>query len=323
MKALFCLSFENKTEWIDDGQRLVENQLGTALLTFLTTDFDAFAEELDVHPKDLNHMVDREQQAETVAAKIRPLHPFFESALLPMYFEEQKMRGLRYRILEMQRLRSEFSALVDEVFLADGRSESPLQRLCMQQSWDKMLAAKLAGLSEFMHVERRTYINGHQFEPVLSPAQEIEPPENITSRLFVGSDDLQAVLLTELEEMAQQNVRLKKCEYCGRYFQPFSSRTVYCDHLVGKTGKTCKELAAKEKHKQKIAADEGLSLYQRRNKAYSMRVSRAPEIYKDAEYQAWKENAEVAVKQYVEGELSLEGLTQILEIPTTKTGRVR
>lgn len=229
MKALYCLGFEKKTEWIDDGQRLVVDQLGTALLTFLATDFDAFSNELAVYPEDLDHPVDREKLAESVAAKIRPLHPFFENALRPMFFEEQKMLGLRYRILEMQKLHSDLSALVDEVFLMDERKTSPLQRLCMQQSRDKLLAAKLAGLSEFMCVERRTYIDGRQFEPVLSPAQEIEPPENITSRLFVGSDDLQAVLLTELEEMAQQNVRLKKCAYCGGYFQPFSSRTVYCD----------------------------------------------------------------------------------------------
>lgn len=142
-----------------------------------------------------------------------------------------------------------------------------------------------------MRVGRQTYIDGRQFKPGLSPAQEIEPPKDITSRLFVGSDDLQAVLLTELEEMAQQNVKLKKCTNCGGYFRPYSSPTVYCDRLVGETGKSCKELAAKEKYEKKIAADEGLSLYQRRNKAYAMRVSRAPEIYKDAEYQVWKANA--------------------------------
>lgn len=102
-----------------------------------------------------------------------------------------------------------------------------------------------------MCVERRTYINGRQFEPILSPVQEIDPPANIASRLFVDSDDLQAVLLTELEEMAQQNVKLKKCAYCGGYFQPFSSRTVYCDRLVGEAGKSCKELAAKKKYEKR------------------------------------------------------------------------
>ena len=118
--------------------------------------------------------------------------------------------------------------------------------------------------------------------------------------------------------MAQHNIKLKKCAYCGSYFRPFFTRTVYCDRLVGETGKTCKELAAKEKYEKKIAADEGLSLYQRRNKAYAMRVSRTPEIYKDAEYQAWKTNAEVAVKQSVDGELSLGEIKSYLRLPNTK-----
>lgn len=205
--------------------------------------------------------------------------------------------------------------IIDEVLIAHSDNLICLQRLCMLQSRDKLLAAKFASLSDSMRVERRTYLNGRQFEPILSTAKEIT---NITSRLFVGSDDLQAVLLTELEEMAQHNIKLKKCAYYGSYFRPFSTRTVYCDRLVGETGKTCKELAAKEKYEKKIAADEGLSLYQRRNKAYAMRVSRAPEIYKDAEYQAWKATAEVAVKQYVDGKLSLDELKSYLSIPKAR-----
>lgn len=323
MKALYCLSFDKKTEWIDDGVKLVEDQLGAALLTFLATDFDTFLNELVVTADDLNHPTDREKLAEAVAAKIKSQYPFLTSALLPMSFEKKKVIWLRYRLLELDKLRSDLCTLVDDVFLMDQRKESPLQRLCMRQSRDKLLAAKLAGLSDYLRVERRIYIGGQEFVPILSPAQEIKPPEDITSRLFLGSDDLQAVLLTEIQEMAQQNVRLKKCAYCGGYFQPFSSRTVYCDRLAGKAGKTCKELAAKEKYEKKIAADEGLSLYQRRNKAYAMRVSRAPAIYQDAEYQAWKQAAEAAVKQYVDGTLDLEHLTQILEIPNAKASHSR
>ena len=79
-----------------------------------------------------------------------------------------------------------------------------------------------------------------------------------------------------------------------------------------------KELAAKEKYEKKIAANEGLSLYQRRNKTYAMRVSRSPAVYKDTEYQAWKAEAEIAVQRYVNGDLSLEALDIILELPKRK-----
>ena len=51
-----------------------------------------------------------------------------------------------------------------------------------------------------------------------------------------GSDDLGATLLTELLEMVEQGIELKKCEYCHRYFIPFSSKALYCDRSVGDTG---------------------------------------------------------------------------------------
>ena len=108
--------------------------------------------------------------------------------------------------------------------------------------------------------------------------------------------------------MAQQIIKLKKCAYRCGYFQPFSTRTVYCDQLLGKSDKSCKELTAREKYEKRIAADERLPLYQRRNDVYAMRVSRAPE------YQALKKNAEDAVKQFVEGRLSLEELKPFLRL---------
>ena len=72
---------------------------------------------------------------------------------------------------------------------------------------------------------------------------------------------------------------MKKCEYCHRYFIPFSSKALYCDRSVGDTGKSCKELAVKEKHEKKIAADDGLKLIRQRIKTYDMRVRRTPAIY--------------------------------------------
>lgn len=46
-----------------------------------------------------------------------------------------------------------------------------------------------------------------------------------------------------------------------------------------------------------------------------MRVSRSPAVYKDTEYQAWKTEAEAAVQRYINGDLSLEALEFVLELP--------
>ncbi|WP_352415966.1 DUF6076 domain-containing protein [Oscillibacter ruminantium] len=314
MKALCCIGFDRKIEYIDTGDKIVEYPLGTALLTFLTTDFDRYLGQL----MNENGRFTGSNIAEALKADFGDIHPFLESVLLPITFEADPLVWLERKLETLKKLQSDLAHVVDAVLLMDARKNTPLQRLCMLQRQEALLAARFTSLSDVMRVERRVYVNGRVFEPILSHGQEIPPPKTVTSHLLVGSDDLQAVLLTELQEMAAQNIKLKKCAYCGGYFQPFSIRTVYCDRLVGETGKTCKELAAKEKYEKKIAADEGLSLYQRRNKAYAMRVSRTPEVYQDAGYQSWKAASEAALKRYVDGEITLEILDHLTKLPEKK-----
>ena len=124
--------------------------------------------------------------------------------------------------------------------------------------------------------------------------------------------------VTELLEMVEQGIELKKCEYCHRYFIPFSSKALYCDRSVGDTGKSCKELAVKEKHEKKIAADDGLKLIRQRIKTYDMRVRRTPAIYTDAAFQIWKAQAENARNRYVNGELTYEELAALTQLPKKK-----
>ena len=316
MKALYCLSFEKKTEWIDTGSKLVEYQLGEALLTFLNTDFVPYERQAETHREFFGHAKEADDLAEQIIQQLSLVHPFLENALRPAYFEPEKLSWLYRKLLGFRQLQNELIDLVEAIFFPDPRHLTAMQRLCILQNEQKYIAAQFAALSDSLRVERRIYVNGRRYIPQLEPT--ISVPENIESRLIFGSDDLKTVLMSELEEMAAQNILVKKCSYCGNYFIPFSSKTIYCDRLVGEIGKTCKELAAKEKYEKKIAANEGLSLYQRRNKTYAMRVSRSPAVYKDTDYQAWKAKAEIAVQRYVSGDLSLEALDIILELPKRK-----
>jgi len=137
----------------------------------------------------------------------------------------------------------------------------------------------------------------------------------LESHIFMVAEELAPLLFEELEEMAEAGLHVRTCEYCGKYFVPFSSRTLYCDRLVGETGKTCKELAAREKYEQKIAEDEGRALFNRRCKAYAMRVHRDPTRFSEEEYHAWRDYAELSLKAYMQGKLSLELLKMVLELP--------
>lgn len=308
MKALYCMSFEKNKEWVDTGLKLVEYQLGDALITFLSTDFVGLSARLDTSPNDFD----------MICQEMRGTHPFLENALLPMAFEDAKRTWLSRRLGEMAHLQEVLRAIITPAFLSSARSPTAMQRLIMRQSEDHTLAAKFAGLSDKLRAGRVTYVDGKEYVPLLSPVRAIVPPKQVNTRLLIGTDDLEAIFLAEIEQMAEQNVSLAVCEYCGKLFRPYSTKTRYCDRLFADTSKTCKELAAKDKYQKKIAADEGLSLYRRRNNAYLMRVSRAPEIYKDADYQAWKAQAEAALDRYVNGEISLEELCPSLDLPPKK-----
>lgn len=169
-----------------------------------------------------------------------------------------------------------------------------------------------------MKIERKIYVNGRSFYPIFFADRVSEPPEDVRIARVEGSDNMEAAFLTEVLEMAEQNVSIQKCEYCHRYFLPYSSKARYCDHISNKKGKTCKELAAKEKHEKKIAADKGLKLIRQQIKAYDMRVRRAPTVYTDEEFQKWKAHAEQVRDLYVDGKLTYNQLKALTELPPRK-----
>ena len=195
---------------------------------------------------------------------------------------------------------------------------SAKQRLALYMSRDFQAATAIAGLDLKMRAERKLYVDEQNFDPVLAADRISTPPKSVRFARIEGSDDLGATLLTELLEMVEQGIELKKCEYCHRYFIPFSSKALYCDRSVGDTGKSCKELAVKEKHEKKIAADDGLKLIRQRIKTYDMRVRRTPAIYTDAAFQIWKAQAENARNRYVNGELTYEELAALTQLPKKK-----
>ena len=314
LRALYCLSFGPKKEYVETDFKPVEYQLGTALITFLSTDFDPLRAKLQERQTPM-----MENQAITeVKNKLIAAHPFLERFAQSLFFEENLADTLDGRLKDFEKLQKELSSFVDAVLLADRSRLNTKQRLALYMSRDFQIATKIAGLNQKMYVERKMYVNERNYDPVLIADRITEPPRSVRFARIEGSDDLAATLLTELLEMVEQGIELKKCEYCHRYFIPFSSKALYCDRSVGDTGKSCKELAVKEKHEKKIAADNGLKLIRQRIKTYDMRVRRTPAVYTDAAFQAWKTQAEDARNRYVNGELTYEELAALTQLPKKK-----
>ena len=279
LRALYCLSFGPKKEYVETDFKPVEYRLGTTLIAFLSTDFASLRAKLLVRTTPM-----MENQAITeIKNELSTIHPFGERFVQSLFFEEKLADVLDERMEGFEKLQKELSAFADAVLVPDKSKLSAKQRLALYMSRDFQAATAIAGLDLKMRAERKLYVDEQNFDPVV-----------------------------------EQGIELKKCEYCHRYFIPFSSKALYCDRSVGDTGKSCKELAVKEKHEKKIAADDGLKLIRQRIKTYDMRVRRTPAIYTDAAFQIWKAQAENARNRYVNGELTYEELDALTQLPKKK-----
>ena len=314
LRALYCLSFGPKKEYVETDFKPVEYRLGTTLIAFLSTDFASLRAKLLVRTTPM-----MENQAITeIKNELSTIHPFGERFVQSLFFEEKLADVLDERMEGFEKLQKELSAFADAVLVPDRSKLSAKQRLALYMSRDFQAATAIAGLDLKMRAERKLYVDEQNFDPVLAADRISTPPKSVRFARIEGSDDLGATLLTELLEMVEQGIELKKCEYCHRYFIPFSSKALYCDRSVGDTGKSCKELAVKEKHEKKIAADDGLKLIRQRIKTYDMRVRRTPAIYTDAAFQIWKAQTENARNRYVNGELTYEELDALTQLPKKK-----
>ena len=92
---------------------------------------------------------------------------------------------------------------------------------------------------------------------------EIMKEKNIVAEEVYELENSEEQIRFELFKVIQNNFVINKCENCGRLFIPAttnnnpyqkaSNEQKYCNNLYLDTGKTCKEIGATNKHKEKKA----------------------------------------------------------------------
>lgn len=123
--------------------------------------------------------------------------------------------------------------------------------------------------------------------------------------------------------LAEPNI--VRCQYCGGYFVPKTKwKTLYCDRIV-RDGRTCKQIAPQLTRKQKAAANQVISEYNRVKDMLLHRLDRQDGIKKVSpidigrtEYYQWEEAATAARKQFLAGEITEEEALAIIHVPTKK-----
>lgn len=119
-------------------------------------------------------------------------------------------------------------------------------------------------------------------------------------------NNISSLLHFEITEVLKNNILLKKCDYCNKFFIASSKNAAYCNSIApGYFTKTCKQVARHKKFMEKQKSDKALALYTKvyNNKAY--KASRYKDINDyQIDYKHFKEIGAKKVKAYKSRKIS-------------------
>ena len=105
----------------------------------------------------------------------------------------------------------------------------------------------------------------------------------------------------ELFKVIQNNFVINKCENCGRLFIPATTNNnpyqkarndqKYCNNLYLDTGKTCKEIGATNKHKEKVEDSPILKEFNKEYKKMYGRHYKHPKEFTEKKFKQWSKKA--------------------------------
>ncbi len=130
----------------------------------------------------------------------------------------------------------------------------------------------------------------------------------------------QEILELEFTKMLEMDMRFRKCQRCGKYFiMKGNYDTKFCDRVAEGETRSCQELAAQERYKQKVADNAALPIYSKYYKRYAARV-KVRQI-KEADFKKWKFQALVKRDECTNGIITVEEFVEWLERCFPNRGR--
>ena len=135
-----------------------------------------------------------------------------------------------------------------------------------------------------------------------------------TSLLYMSnlytSEYLGDICLTILSQVVTNNLKIRVCQNCGKYFIPNKAKEIYCDYM-NDDGYRCRNVAPGQTYKKNLENNKALLEYRRTyNQKFNV-VSRAKEEDKNKlreEFDKWKKLAQSKVKEYKQGKITEDEL---------------
>ena len=189
MRALYCFSFGPKKEFIETDLKPVENRLGTAFITFLSTDFVSLQKALLSIDEKWTTKMTIHRTLQKVIDQLTPIHTFFEYLLdYSLHNADIPYRELADKLSVLIESQNRLREIADDVFLLNDSGQSAMQRLCLYMSKSPQNAALFLRLPDLMKIERKIYVNGRSFYPILFADRVYEPPADVRIARVEGSE---------------------------------------------------------------------------------------------------------------------------------------
>ena len=208
-----------------------------------------------------------------------------------------------------------FKNCVDFVYNLNGNEE-----LKEYSTYSKFVAYtikhnELYTYSQDVEVILDNYINIHNhhsnesIENLIKGIEEKNP--NLELHNVYTSTKLRSICFTILYQLVRQdNLPIKTCQICGRYFIPtFRQNEIYCDLKNVDGTPTCRDKGASETYKKSLESNPALLLYRRTYQQKVMAVYRNKEnkqLKKD--FDRWKKEAQAKIKLFKQGKLDEDKL---------------
>ena len=182
----------------------------------------------------------------------------------------------------LQTCQEQLLPLLDQVMgNAPGGKAGILRRYAELQRKDLRYQSLVEGL--YLALSPRFHISSnHKIYRYGGAAAPIPVRKKLEGHTYMATDHLDALTIWEFEMVCANEIPLRRCAYCNRYFLPYSVVSCYCDRPVeGKGGKTCKEIGAMSRYQQKVNRDEAKKLYRKVCNRTQMAAQRRKEQYPD------------------------------------------
>ena len=153
---------------------------------------------------------------------------------------------------------------------------------------------------EFLEEEQE-----RNFETLITEVLETEDPDAFSE--FV------------LYRYLQENLHLRKCKYCNRYFATHGhTKLEYCDRLIENSTKTCREMGSLRLYEQRKMEDPAVREYKRSYKTHNARIRYG--LMTREEFTAWSIEARTRRDLCSAGKLPLDEFVEWLnsDKPTKK-----